>query len=226
MKKIILCVCLLLLGAPFWAVAGDYTRHNALEIKQTEGDDYENRDFFRIKEKTGVTVIYRVDPGGNLTIADPASGVTQQQILITGAVTRKPYVKVDLAGTSIYTVDPANGSVFFIDDHESQDGTRDTDSGVSLALKTITEAMDGACVKIVKQPRPFSGTTVVVISTERWSSGVTDHIWNQGSGVTYELSNKEPPEIYEIDAVGDYLEFTAEYNASGSTWWQTDRYIQ
>jgi hypothetical protein len=145
---------------------------------------------------------------------------------------------VDLAGTSYYNIDPAKGSLFWINDHESTRGTR-VSSGVSIILPKITPDLHNYIVKIQKMtyisgvslaPLSTSSTTPVVITTKPWAgtSGTTDGLWNVTSGVTRQsATGLIMPEIIEIDATGDYLVFIALYNAtSGSTWYQIDRYIQ
>lgn len=153
--------------------------------------------------------------------AAPVSKVDQH-----GHSLYKPHVVVDMAGLATYTIDMTNGSNFWIDDHESMDGTRGSGSGVSILFKKITPEMNNYVARIYKAPDPFSGTTDICVSTVPWVSGTTDIIWNVTSGATCESSAHVMPEVDEMDAPGDWLEFTAVYGASGSTWYQTGRYIQ
>ena len=177
--------------------------------------------------------IYRLSENQELTIGASGYDTRIHNASFRSGVSReatafridKPTV-VDLAGTSLYSVAKTLGSVFWINDHESTLGTR-VASGVSVMLPKISSDMDGMIFRIVKMPvAPFSGTTVVVVSTAPWVSGTTDHIWNVTTGVTNETAAKVAPELSEIDAVGDWLEFTAKYAATGSTYFQTNRYIQ
>ena len=177
--------------------------------------------------------IYRLSQNQELTIGASGYDTRIHNASFKSGVSReatafridKPTV-VDLAGTSLYSVAKTLGSVFWINDHESTLGTR-VASGVSIMLPKISSDMDGMIFCIVKMPvAPFSGTTVVVVSTAPWVSGTTDHIWNVTTGVTNETAAKVAPELSEIDAVGDWLEFTAKYAATGSTYFQTGRYIQ
>lgn len=145
-------------------------------------------------------------------------------------------VIVSLSGTSVYKIDPAKGSYFWINDYLSTDGTRGSNSGVSIILPKITQDLDKYVVRIQKMTLisgvswadAGTGTTVVCITTNPWTlSGATDGIWNVTSGATRQSATQVMPEIIEIDATGDWLEFTAMYNAtSGSSWFQTGRYIQ
>ncbi|MDY6856351.1 MAG: hypothetical protein SWO11_16960 [Thermodesulfobacteriota bacterium] len=154
-------------------------------------------------------------------------GATDATVNMIGPFTwQDGIVDVDLAATNTYTIDKDVGSIFWIDDHESVDGTRDSGSGVSILLPKITSAYDNYECWILKRPVPFSGTTDICISTVPWVSGTTDHIWNVTSGITYENASDVMPEVIEIDAVGDWLKFKAEYAATGSTWYQIGRYIQ
>jgi len=137
----------------------------------------------------------------------------------------RPHTDVDMSGISTYTIDQDNGAIFWINDHESTLGTR-VASGVSIMLPKITLAYDDYVCRIAKMPTPFSGTTKVVVSTVAWVSGTTDHIWNATTGVTNETAAKVAPEVSEMDAVGDWLEFKAVYGVTGSTWYQVGRYIQ
>ena len=177
--------------------------------------------------------IYRLSENQELTIGASGYDTRIHNASFRSGVSReatafridKPTV-VDLSGTSYYNITKATGSVFWINDHESTAGTR-VASGVSIMLSKITSDMDGMIFRIVKMPvAPFSGTTVVVVSTAPWVSGTTDHVWNVTTGVTNETAAKVAPELSEIDAVGDWLEFTAKYAATGSTYFQTGRYIQ
>jgi len=210
----LLAAMLTFMGA--WREVATITKGYFKEIRNLTGEDL---NIYQPKFHSGVTL-----PGSTPIISDP--------------------VVVDLAGTSYYTIDRANGSEFWIDDHESTLGTR-VSSGVSILLPKITASYDGYEVKILKAPgltspggsgaTTFSGTTKIVISIAGTtaSSGVTDHIWNATTGVTYESqyatwsgSTTELCEVSEIDAVGDWLKFKALYDSSGSTWYQVGRYIQ
>ena len=143
---------------------------------------------------------------------------------------------VTLAGTSHYTIDPAKGSLFWINDFESTLGTR-VASGVSIILPKITKELNYYTVKIQKMTMisgvsmadAGTGVTKIVITTKPWAgtSGTTDGIWNVTSGATRQSSTLVMPEVSEMDATGDYLVFIALWNqTSGSSWYQIDRYIQ
>jgi len=170
-------------------------------------------------------------------VSDSDGAVASQQSIkaYVAVYSHAKVTEVDLSGTSYYNI-TAPG-VYFINDHESTVGTR-VASGVSIMLPKITSSLNGFKVKVVKIPNPFSGSTMVVISTAAWSSGTTDHIWGQllsgattwsteaATGVTNESATKVPPEIQAIDSAGDWLEYTAFYATTGSTWYQTGRFIQ
>lgn len=207
MKKWIIASAVVLLFAGYaMADSGRETLRNPpQEIEMLS--DYSSTETWasRIKDANG-NIVYEVDD--------------------TGQELFRQHTDVDMAGLAVYTIDKANGSEFWIDDHESTDGTRDSGSGVSILLPKITQAYDGYVARVYKAPNPFSGTTDVCVSTVPWSSGTTDFIWNVTSGATNESSGKVSPEVIEIDAVGDWLEFKAVYGATGSTWFQTGRYIQ
>lgn len=141
---------------------------------------------------------------------------------------------VTMAGTSVYSIDPAKGSLFWINDYLSTDGTRGASSGVSIILPAITKAIDRYTVKIVKMTMSsgvsaiYGGTTTVCLTTKPWAgtSGTTDSIWNVSTGTTRQSMTLTMPEVQEIDATGDWLEFMAVYDTSGGTWYQINRYIQ
>jgi len=144
-------------------------------------------------------------------------------------------VIVSLSGTSVYRIDPQKGSYYWINDYQSTLGTRIA-SGVSIILPPITPDLDKYVVRIQKMTfvsgvswvDAGTGTTRIVISTyPSATSGTTDGLWNVTSGATRESATRVMPEISEMDATGDWLEFTAMYNlTSGSSWFQTGRYIQ
>jgi len=151
------------------------------------------------------------------------------------SVVKTPVI-VTMSGQSVYTIDPDKGSWFCINDVNSTLGTR-VSSGVSIILPPISKNLNYYTVRIQKMPfisgvsmlDAGTGTTKIVISTTPWAgaSGTTDGIWNVTTGVTRESSTLVMPEVSEIDASGDWLEFIALYNAtSGSTWYQIGRYIQ
>jgi len=46
--------------------AGDYTRFNSVEVKRTRDDDQQDRDSFRIKDRTGVSVYFKITEDGSM----------------------------------------------------------------------------------------------------------------------------------------------------------------
>lgn len=171
---------------------------------------------------------------------DSGSGVTFSGDMVYGttiSMFKKP-VMVSFSGTSYYTLSKANGSLFWLDAVGHGDGTRATTSGVSIILPKITSAYNGYVAKFfvahglnslpgASGATVFSGTTPIVFTTAKWSSGTTDHIWsgNVGngfvSGATYESATQIVPEYEALNGPGEWIEFTAFYHVSGSTWYMS-----
>lgn len=108
MKKLCvftLCLVLFLYGGI--AIAGDYTRHNALEIRRTVGDNQEGRDSFRINDGTSSgNSMFRIDENGNVFILSSEGN-------ITWALYREPIVLID-SYTDLSTWDNAgSGQSYF-----------------------------------------------------------------------------------------------------------------
>lgn len=151
------------------------------------------------------------------------------------SIVRTPVI-VTMSGTSVYTIDPNKGSLFWINDVNSTLGSR-VSSGVSIILPKITKDLNYYVVRIQKMPfisgvsmlDAGTGVTKIVITPKPWAgtSGTTDGIWNVTSGATRQSATLIMPEVSEMDASGDWLEFMALYHAtSGCTWYQIGRYIQ
>jgi len=66
MKRLLVFIILSIFISCSFAVAGDYTRHNALEVKRTVGDDYEGRDSLRVTDRSG-NLLFVIDSNGNVS---------------------------------------------------------------------------------------------------------------------------------------------------------------
>lgn len=74
MKRFMILACVLALVVfVVPANAGDYTRHNALEIQRTVGDDYESRDSLLVHDASGVTPLFSVDSDGSVEMYDSSN---------------------------------------------------------------------------------------------------------------------------------------------------------
>jgi len=176
-----------------------------------------------------VNTIEKLSSNYTLDLTDPRFSGT--------IINREEPTIVDMGGTSVYLL--TRPGTYWIDDFLSTDGTRNG-SGVSIQFPNDIDSDSEGVYRIQKMTglanidtsagcTPYgTGTTPIVISVVPWTSGTTVGIWTATSGGTQEVTSKEPCEIFEIDAAGDFLEFIAVDGGSsgGDTIYQTGRYIQ
>jgi len=99
--KVSIAVLLVMGLSITYVQAGDYTRHNALEIQRTRGDDYEGRDSLKIDNLAG-TARFKVLPDGTMVIFD-ASGVTTFHINANGGAINSVAVLSGATGDIAWT---------------------------------------------------------------------------------------------------------------------------
>lgn len=210
MKKFftVLFVCLLI---PWYAHAGDYTRHSATDIRQTTSDSAASRDALRITDTTG-TKYFGIDYTGKPDMSWKAS---------------IDYANVDHtsnSGGTAYTISSSYDTIYLIDDAPSYGmGSAGLTTGVSFYLPAGSATLDGYQVKVVHASSGTTDICLVPANDAVRGSGVTDHIVCS-SGTTYSTSTADVF-VYNI-ADAQWESVTLVYRwvsgMSGGTWYQLD----